>query len=214
MRRPILLGAAIFSLLGPAAIAGDQQGIPYLPAPVWQTSACPRESPQPLPAAAVPDPDPEACPAVDPATSAEAPAVRKPLLHRLFDQFSLDHRVAGLASYYSSIFDGRKTASGETFHNGKYSAAHLTLPLGTWVEVKSRATGRKLRLKVNDRGPYAKKFVLDLSRAAARFLGVDSARDRYVEIRVIALPGEDPPASDDNSPEAGEAVAEQRSSGR
>lgn len=102
------------------------------------------------------------------------------------------HRVRGLASYYSSFFDGRKTANGEVFRNRKHSAAHLTLPLGTWIEVTARATGRKLRMRVNDRGPYARKFFLDLSQAAARHLGVDKAKDRYVDIRIIALPGEDP----------------------
>jgi rare lipoprotein A len=117
-----------------------------------------------------------------------------PFLQRIlrYTQVAVKHRVAGLASYYSGFFDGRKTANGETFRNGKFSAAHLTLPLGTWVEVKSRATGRKLRMRVNDRGPYAKKFCLDLSQAAAHYLGVDVARDRYVDIRIIALPGEEP----------------------
>jgi rare lipoprotein A len=117
-----------------------------------------------------------------------------PLLRRMFryTQLALKHRVAGLASYYSSFFDGRKTANGEVFRNGEYSAAHLTLPLGTWIEVKSRATGKKLRLRVNDRGPYVKKFCLDLSQAAAHYLGVDTAHDRHVEFRIIALPGEEP----------------------
>jgi rare lipoprotein A len=101
------------------------------------------------------------------------------------------HRMSGLASYYSSYFDGRKTANGEIFRNRRYSAAHLTLPLGSWIEVRSRATGRTLRMRVNDRGPYAKKFALDLSQAAARYLGVDVARDRYVEFRILALPGEE-----------------------
>lgn len=121
-------------------------------------------------------------------------AGKDPLLQRMlrYMQFALEHRVSGLASYYSGFFDGRKTANGEIFRNRKYSAAHLTLPLGTWIEVKSRATGRKLRMRVNDRGPYAKKFCLDLSQAAARYLGVDKTPDRYVEIRIIALPGEEP----------------------
>ena len=128
----------------------------------------------------------------------ETPTVDPSLLQRLvkYTQIALKHRVNGLASYYSSFFDGRKTANGEIFRNRKYSAAHLTLPLGTWVEVKARATGRKLRLRVNDRGPYAKKFCLDLSQAAARFLGVDVARDRHVDVRIIALPGEEPLAED------------------
>lgn len=117
-----------------------------------------------------------------------------PLLQRMirYTQEALRHRVVGLASYYSTFFDGRKTANGEIYRNRKYSAAHLTLPLGTWIEVTSRATGRKLRLRVNDRGPYAKKFCLDLSQAAARYLGVDRAEDRHVDIRIIALPGEEP----------------------
>jgi rare lipoprotein A len=109
-----------------------------------------------------------------------------------YADLGFQHRVAGLASYYSTFFDGRKTANGEIYRNRKYSAAHLTLPLGTWIEVSSRATGKKLRLRVNDRGPYAKKFCLDLSQAAARYLGVDKAADRYVEFRIIALPGEKP----------------------
>lgn len=123
-----------------------------------------------------------------------APAVDQGVLRRIitYTQLAVKHRVNGLASYYSSFFDGRKTANGEIFRNGKFSAAHLTLPLGTWVEVTSRATGRKLRLRVNDRGPYAKKFFLDLSQAAAKYLGVDVARDRHVKVRIIALPGEEP----------------------
>lgn len=117
-----------------------------------------------------------------------------PFLQRLlrYTELAVKHRIHGLASYYSSFFDGRKTANGEVFRNGKYSAAHLTLPLGTWIEVRSRATGKKLRMRVNDRGPYAKKFCLDLSQAAARYLGVDRHPDRHVEIRIIALPGEEP----------------------
>ena len=117
-----------------------------------------------------------------------------PFLQRMlaYAQLAVKHRVDGLASYYSSFFDGRQTANGEIYRNARYSAAHLTLPLGTWIEVTSRATGRKLRMRVNDRGPYAKKFCLDLSRAAAHFLGVDTAEDRHVDIRIIALPGEEP----------------------
>lgn len=135
-------------------------------------------------------------PAEECVEEAAAPA-EKPdpsLLRRIvrYGELAVKHRVSGLASYYSGFFDGRKTANGEIFRNGKYSAAHLTLPLGTWVEVKSRATGKTIRLRVNDRGPYAPKFFLDLSQAAARYLGVDVARDRFVDIRIIALPGEEP----------------------
>ncbi|MDQ6802092.1 MAG: septal ring lytic transglycosylase RlpA family protein [Acidobacteriota bacterium] len=102
------------------------------------------------------------------------------------------HRLNGLASYYSNSLDGTLTANGERYHMKKFSAAHLTLPLGSWVEIKSKATGKKIRLRVNDRGPYVHKFIIDLSRTAARALGVDVAEDRTVMIRIIALPGERP----------------------
>jgi rare lipoprotein A (peptidoglycan hydrolase) len=124
----------------------------------------------------------------------EAHAAPDPLVVRRarYAELALEHRVAGLASYYSTFFDGRKTANGEIYRNRKYSAAHLTLPLGTWIEVTARGTGKTLRLRVNDRGPFVRKFCLDLSQAAARDLGVDKHPDRYVVIRIIALPGEEP----------------------
>jgi rare lipoprotein A len=109
-----------------------------------------------------------------------------------YASFAMRHRLSGLASYYSTSLDGTLTANGERYHNKQMSAAHLTLPLGSWVEITARATGRKLRLRVNDRGPYVNKFAIDLSQAAARFLGVDVAEDRFVMIRVIGLPGEEP----------------------
>ncbi|MGA8809647.1 MAG: septal ring lytic transglycosylase RlpA family protein [Thermoanaerobaculia bacterium] len=109
-----------------------------------------------------------------------------------YASFAMRHRLSGLASYYSTSLDGTLTANGERYHNKQMSAAHLTLPLGSWIEVTARATGRKLRLRVNDRGPYVNKFAIDLSQAAAHFLGVDIAEDRFVNIRVIGLPGEEP----------------------
>ncbi len=122
------------------------------------------------------------------------PEPENPFYIRLLNyaRLKLNHRMTGLASYYSTSLNGTLTANGERYYNKKLSAAHLTLPLGCWVEVTSRATGRKIRLRVNDRGPYVHKFIIDLSQAAARALGVDVAEDRTVEIRVIAMPGETP----------------------
>jgi len=109
-----------------------------------------------------------------------------------YAEVAVKHRLSGLASYYSHSLDGTLTANGERYHERRFSAAHLTLPLGCWVEVTSIATGRKVRLRVNDRGPYANKFVIDLSQAAARQIGVDIAADRRVIVRIIGMPGEDP----------------------
>jgi rare lipoprotein A len=130
---------------------------------------------------------------------------RDPLQLRVlkYAALAVKHRLSGLASYYSTSLNGTLTANGERYYNKKMSAAHLTLPLGSWVEITARATGRKLRLRVNDRGPYVNKFAIDLSQAAARFLGVDVADDRYVSIRIIGLPGEDPlPDAVINGPKA------------
>jgi len=119
---------------------------------------------------------------------------QNPFQLRLLKYAALEvkHRLAGLASYYSTSLNGTLTANGERYYNKQLSAAHLTLPLGSWVEVTSVATGRKVRLRVNDRGPYVKKFMIDLSQAAARQIGVDVAADRRVIVRIIGLPGEEP----------------------
>ena len=122
------------------------------------------------------------------------PVVENPFQLRLlkYATLAVKHKLDGLASYYSTSLNGTLTANGERYYNKQLSAAHLTLPLGCWVEVKSVATGKRVRLRVNDRGPYVNKFVIDLSQAAAREIGVDVAADRRVLVRIIALPGEEP----------------------
>jgi len=152
-------------------------------------------------------------PAPAPPPKVVQPETENPFQLRLlkYAALAVKHRLTGLASYYSTSLDGTLTANGERYHNKQMSAAHLTLPLGSWVEIKARATGRKIRLRVNDRGPYVNKFVIDLSQAAARALGVDVAEDRTVEIRVIALPGEDPlPAEALEAPAMAAALPEER----
>jgi rare lipoprotein A len=143
----------------------------------------------------------------------ESPKQESAFMARLrrYAQIAMRHKVTGLASYYSTSLDGTLTANGEIYRNQRLSAAHLTLPLGCWIEVTSRATGRRIRLRVNDRGPYVRKFVLDLSQAAARILGVDVAADRRVDIRVIALPGEEPlPENVDVEPQPAEVADAKR----
>jgi rare lipoprotein A len=98
------------------------------------------------------------------------------------------YRLSGTASYYSDYFEGRKTANGEIFRQDELTAAHRTLPFGTLLEVRSRATGKSVRVRINDRGPFSGGFTIDLSRSAARAIGVDKTRDRHVEMLVIYLP--------------------------
>lgn len=78
----------------------------------------------------------------------------------------------GLASWYGPRLQGRKTASGERFDKNALTAAHRTLPLGAWVEVLNLANGRRVQVKINDRGPHTRGVVIDLSQAAAQALGL------------------------------------------
>lgn len=78
----------------------------------------------------------------------------------------------GLASWYGDIFQGRRTASGERYDMHEFTAAHKTLPFGTRVRVKSVRTGKEIVVRINDRGPFAHRRLIDLSRAAATALGV------------------------------------------
>lgn len=71
-----------------------------------------------------------------------------------------------LATYYADKFNGRKTTSGERFHNKKYTAAHMRLPFGTKLRVTNEKNGKFVDVKVNDRGPFSKKLEIDLTKQA------------------------------------------------
>lgn len=91
----------------------------------------------------------------------------------------------GNVSWYGVPFHGRKTASGEIFNMNKLTAAHLKLPFKTRVMVEDPKTGKTVIVKVNDRGPYACKRVMDLSKQAATNLGTISRGVAYVECTVV-----------------------------
>jgi rare lipoprotein A len=78
----------------------------------------------------------------------------------------------GLASWYGRRFHGKLTASGEVFNQEKFTAAHRTLPWGSRVKVTNLANGKSVEVRINDRGPFGKGRVIDVSRAAARVLGM------------------------------------------
>lgn len=190
MRNRLILGAILAFALAPVTYAqglGCEKQITFDD----ETMSCYRFGPEvPPPAFTVPPPS-------------------SPFDLRLlkYAAIAVKHKLTGLASYYSKSLDGGPTASGEVFHNAKFTAAHLTLPLGSWVEIRSLATGRRIRCRINDRGPYS-RFVIDLSQAAAHALGVDVAADRRVDIRIIALPGEEPLPDDAVLAKAGDSAAE------
>jgi rare lipoprotein A len=82
------------------------------------------------------------------------------------------HVMTGLASWYGPDFHGRPTSSKEIFNMNDMTAAHRTLPFGTWVLVSNLNNGRSVAVRINDRGPFVAGRIIDLSYAAARMLGV------------------------------------------
>ena len=92
----------------------------------------------------------------------------------------------GIASWYGSKFHGRRTANGEIFDMNAISAAHRTLPMPSMVRVTNLENGRSLALRVNDRGPFAKSRIIDLSRRAARILGFEAKGVARVRVEIMA----------------------------
>jgi rare lipoprotein A len=90
----------------------------------------------------------------------------------------------GIASWYGSEHQGKKTASGERFDMNQLTAAHRTLPFGTWVKVRSLKSDKEVRVRINDRGPYARGRIIDLSRKAAEQLDMIKTGEQEVEISV------------------------------
>ena len=150
----------------------------------WLVAGCASE---PRPVLTVPPGAPE--PAQRPSAPPAAPRLPKP--------YAIDGKwyqplpsaqgyvEQGLASWYGRQFHGRPTANGEPYDMYAVSAAHKTLPLGTWVEVQNLENGRSLDLRINDRGPFVDGRIIDLSYGAARKLGV--VEPGTARVKVVAL---------------------------
>ncbi|MBS0013693.1 MAG: septal ring lytic transglycosylase RlpA family protein [Desulfobacterales bacterium] len=94
-------------------------------------------------------------------------------------------RESGYASWYGHPFHGRKTASGETYNMNARTAAHKTLPMGTYVLVKNKENNKQTVVRINDRGPFVKGRIIDLSRHAARQIDMIGPGTAPVEIAVL-----------------------------
>ncbi|WP_438970864.1 septal ring lytic transglycosylase RlpA family protein [Methylophaga sp.] len=95
------------------------------------------------------------------------------------------YREKGIASWYGTKFHGRRTSSGEIYDMYAMTAAHKTLPLPSYVEVTNLENGRRVIVKVNDRGPFHDNRLIDLSYSAATKLGIVAKGTGLVEVRVI-----------------------------
>ena len=125
----------------------------------------------------------------------------------------------GIASWYGGEFHGRRTASGERFDTHQLTAAHRTLPFGTVVEVHDLDNDRRVRVRINDRGPFAHRRIIDLSYAAAERAGHGRAgnRARRADRRgagagraaaaVRATPSRSPPSPSPSAPRPSTAAS-------
>jgi rare lipoprotein A len=95
----------------------------------------------------------------------------------------------GIASYYHDSLHGNRTASGQIYDKNQLSAAHKTLPLGSRVRVTDKRTGKSVVVRVNDRGPFVKGRIIDLSRRAAAELGIIRRGVTPVKVEVLSVAG-------------------------
>jgi rare lipoprotein A len=101
---------------------------------------------------------------------------------------SRGYRERGIASWYGRDFDGRRTSGGERYDMNAMTAAHKTLPIPTWVEVTNLKNGKRVIVKVNDRGPFVGDRIIDLSYRAARELDMIGSGTARVEVRALGTP--------------------------
>jgi len=94
----------------------------------------------------------------------------------------------GIASWYGKRFHGKKTASGKDFNMYNHTAAHRSLPLGTKVRVVNLKNGKDTIVDINDRGPYIKGRMIDLSYAAAKSIGIVNDGIAKVKLEVLSMP--------------------------
>ncbi len=95
---------------------------------------------------------------------------------------------SGTACWYGAAFHGRRTASGEIFDQNKLTAAHPSLPFGTIVRVTNKANDQSVLVRINDRGPWKRGRIIDLSRAAAQQLDMVNAGLAEVDLEVVRTP--------------------------
>ncbi|MBK8817287.1 MAG: septal ring lytic transglycosylase RlpA family protein [Methylococcaceae bacterium] len=98
------------------------------------------------------------------------------------------HKEVGEASWYGPGFQGKETANGETFDQKELTAAHPSLPMGTKAKVTNLENGKKVDVRINDRGPYAEGRVIDLSSAAAKKLDMKEDGSTQVKIETKSTP--------------------------
>ncbi len=164
----------------------------WLAVPALLLAACAARHAPPPPAAHAPAPPQAAAPQGE--VKVGAPYRVNGRWYRPVAQ-AAGYDETGIASWYGRKFHGRKTANGERFDMYAMTAAHKTLPLPTMVRVTNLENGRSVIVRVNDRGPFVKNRLIDLSWAAARALGFDRKGTARVRVQTLDVPPDRRPAA-------------------
>ena len=106
-------------------------------------------------------------------------------LNSTTNQFQIAQLYSGRASWYGPKFHGRRTANGEIFDSNAFTAAHPSLPFGTKVRVTNLRNGLSVIVRINDRGPFVKGRIIDVSAAAARVLGMVNSGTASVQLDIL-----------------------------
>jgi peptidoglycan lytic transglycosylase len=125
------------------------------------------------------------CATTRPSAALDPPDPPDPPAHGHAQHGHGHHAQTGYASYYARAHDGLRTASGERYDMDELTAAHRTLPFGTRVRVTNLGNGRHVVVRINDRGPFRKGRVIDVSYAAARKLGLVHSGVAKVRVEVL-----------------------------
>jgi|GEM_PF-1073690 len=120
--------------------------------------------------------------------SASATVFESPEDYKHLSKDAWKDEMEGIASWYGDEFNGRLTANGEVYDMYKFTAAHKTLPLGTVVKVHNLENGMTVEVRINDRGPYVKGRIIDLSRTAGRAVGMREAGTAQVKLEIVKWP--------------------------
>jgi rare lipoprotein A len=150
-----------------------------------------KQEPVPGPTRVYTGPGPGEAPAPTPAPgkSGRPPATQRPytIQGRTYHPLpsASGYQERGIASWYGPNFHGKRTSNGEAYNMESLTAAHKTLPMDTWVEVTNQSNGRQAVLRINDRGPFVDGRIIDLSKAAARDLGVLARGTAPVVVRAL-----------------------------
>ena len=122
------------------------------------------------------------------------------IIYHLSFSMAIGQTQTGIASYYGKRATGRMTSSGERLHHDSLTCAHRTHPFGTWLRVVNPRNGQQVVVKVNDRGPFGRGRIIDLSWCAARQLGILRRGIANVEVYVYDPLKEGPPPPVDSIP--------------